>query len=163
VNYKDVHRLVIAPSNPDRMYLATGEGLYRSNDGGETWEHLTRRDWRIGYPDGLVLSPRDPDVVFVAGAERSPDFWRESHHANAGVARSRDGGRTWETLQRGLPENTRANIEATSVHAAPDGYTLFVATTDGDVFASQDEGEYWTRIVSGLAPISKSGHYRKLR
>jgi photosystem II stability/assembly factor-like uncharacterized protein len=163
VNYKDIHRLVLCPSHPDLMYMTTGEGLYRSEDGGESWEHLTRRDGRVGYPDGLALSPRDPNVVFMAGAANSPDFWRESHHANACVVRSHDAGRTWEVVQRGMPENMRANIEALSLHAWPSGYTVFVATTDGDVFASQDEGEYWTRIASGLAPISKSGHYRKLR
>jgi hypothetical protein len=56
----------------------------------------------------------------------------------------------------------RANIEAMSVHVEPDGFSLVIGTTDGDVFTSEDEAESWTQIARGLAPISKLGHYLPL-
>src|SRR5207237_925440 len=63
--YRDVHRLVIAASDPDRMHLATGDGLYASEDGGESWTHQQRRTDRVGYPDALFLDPNDDDVVYL--------------------------------------------------------------------------------------------------
>lgn len=161
--YRDVHRLVLRPSNPDVMYITSGEGLYCSTDGGEHWEHLTNRSFRIGYPDQLHVSPYDDKVMFMSGSSKSPNFWRDSHVAESTVARSRDGGRSWEVLEQGLPKSMRANIEAISMAVWPDGYALFAGTTDGDVFHSDNEGKSWSRIAAGLPPVSKVGHYRFLR
>src|SRR5712692_7481435 len=109
--YKDVHRCLLLPSDPTVMYITAGTGFYRSPDGGQTWEHLTDRNYRIAYPDALQFSPFDDSVLFMAGSERSPGRWHETHTANAAIARSRDGGRTWEILSAGLPERLRGNIE----------------------------------------------------
>jgi photosystem II stability/assembly factor-like uncharacterized protein len=160
--YKDVHRLVMRPSNPDALYMTGGAGLYLSTDGGETWEQLSTTRARIGYPDALLISPFDNDLMFMAGAIASPGEWRRTHDADAGIARSRDGGRTWELLTRGLPEHIYGNMEAMSMSVWPDGFAMFAGTTDGDVFASEDQGESWSRIAGGLAPVSKGGHYRAL-
>jgi photosystem II stability/assembly factor-like uncharacterized protein len=54
--YKDVHRIVVSPSNPRTLYLSSGDGLYGSTDGGATWEHLIPPDGPIGYPDALLLA-----------------------------------------------------------------------------------------------------------
>jgi len=161
--YKDVHRLVLRPSNPDVMYFTGGEGLYCSQDRGETWEHLTTRASRIGYPDQLLISPYDDKTMFMAGSAQSPNAWRQTHVANAAIARSRDGGKNWEILERGLPKPMRGNIEAMTMAIWADGFALFIANTDGEVYSSDDEGENWSKIASGLAPISKVGHYRFLQ
>lgn len=161
--YKDVHRTVLRPSNPDVMYISGGEGLYCSSDGGETWEHLTDRSWRIGYPDQLLLSPVDDQVMFLAGASKSPNSWRETHTAESAVARSHDGGRSWKILEPGFPKPMRGSIEAMSIAVWPNGFGFFLGTTDGDVWYSGDEGESWLRIATGLAPVSKVGHYRALQ
>jgi photosystem II stability/assembly factor-like uncharacterized protein len=160
--YRDLHRCILRPSNPDEMYFTGGAGLYYSADGGEHWEHLSNRQARIGYPDGFLFSPEDDQVLFMAGAHRDPGSWRQSHDADAAIARSRDGGRTWETLTNGWPEHMRGNAEARSMGVWPGGYTLFVGTTDGEVYASEDRGDTWTRIAGDLEPISKGGHYRPL-
>jgi photosystem II stability/assembly factor-like uncharacterized protein len=70
--YADVHRLVINPTNPNRLYVPGGDGLYGSRDGGQTWTHLTNRAMRIGYPDGLVMHPRLHRLMFMAGAIEDP-------------------------------------------------------------------------------------------
>jgi len=159
--YKDVHRLVIRPSNPDQIYFTGGMGLYSSSDGGQTWDHLTLRTWRIGYPDALFTSPFDDQVMFMAGASKAPQHWREMKTAGAMVARSGDAGRNWEILE-GFPKSLRGNIEAMSMAVWSDHFALFVGTTDGEVFLSEDEGESWSQIATGLAPVSKMGHYRQL-
>jgi photosystem II stability/assembly factor-like uncharacterized protein len=160
--YRDIHRLVQRPSNPDEMYFTGGAGLYYSADGGETWEHLSTHRARIGYPDALMFSP-DESLMFMAGSACSPGDWRTTHDADAAVGRSRDGGRTWEILTQGLPAHIVGNFEAMTMASWPGGFTLFAATTDGDVFASEDGGESWATIASDLAPISKGEHYVPLR
>jgi hypothetical protein len=53
----------------------------------------------------------------------------------------------------------QGNVEAMSLHARPEGCSLFAATTAGEVFVSEDSGDSWTLAVTDLAPISKGGHY----
>jgi photosystem II stability/assembly factor-like uncharacterized protein len=158
--YEDVHRIVIPPTHPDRVYISGGDGLWNSEDAGATWGHLTDRSYRIAYPDGLVAHPDIDGLLFQSGAICSPNGWRESHTADPKVARSRDGGKNWELLERGLPEHIHGNIEAMSMEVFPGGFTLSMGTTDGDVYFSEDQGDSWSSVASGLAPISKGGHWR---
>jgi len=161
--YRDVHQIFLRPSNPDEIFMTGGMGLYYSPDAGETWEHLTGRDFRIGYPDQLVFSPADDRVLFMSGSATNPGKWRQSHNANATVMRSPDGGRTWEPASKGLPENMRANIEAMCLYSWNGGFSIFAGNTDGDIFCTDDAGQSWTTIATGLAPVSKGGHYRPLQ
>ena len=161
--YRDVHLLVLAPGRPDELFLTTGIGLYFSADAGERWERLTRSDFRIGYPDHLIVSPRDERELFMSGASADPTTWHDSHHAAGTVMRSRDRGHTWADASAGLPQDGRANIEAMSIAIFPGGFTLFAGNTDGAVFASDDAAEHWTPVAAGLAPVSKVGHYRHLQ
>jgi photosystem II stability/assembly factor-like uncharacterized protein len=171
--YVDVHRLMTADARPNEVWMATGRGLYHSPDQGASWalhtlpgvdpEGYHRRNDGISYPDALIMRPQEPDVMFTAGASASPGGWRNINGAFAHIGRSRDGGRTWEYMKNGLPQNSPANIEAMTMAEYPGGFSLIAATTHGDVFFSEDEGEHWTTIAEELAPISKSGHYKALR
>jgi photosystem II stability/assembly factor-like uncharacterized protein len=159
--YKDVHRVVIRPSNTAQVFMAGGGGIYYSGDGGESWEHRPSTS-RISYPDALLLAPRDERVMFAAGGGAAPPDWREFHRAESTVLHSRDGGLTWAAAGGGVIDSLRANIEAMCLTAWPGGSALFAGTTDGEVFASEDEATTWTRIASGLAPVSKAHHYQSL-
>lgn len=159
---RDAHRIALRASNPDEIYLSSGVGLTYSADRGATWERLTGTTMRIGYPDGMLLSPLDDRVVYMCGSITNPGQWMATHDADAAIGRSRDGGRTWEELRAGLPAHIKANFEAMSVAAWPGGFALFTGTTSGDVFASEDGGERWEQIASGLSPISKTLHYMML-
>jgi photosystem II stability/assembly factor-like uncharacterized protein len=160
--YRDIHKLVPTSSDPRRLYMSTGVGVYRSDDGGESWRKLTESDFAIAYPDHLIVSPRDEQMVFVSGASTTPDVWRETHAAKSVVMCSRDGGAHWQLSARGLPIDGRAAIEAMSVAIADGAYELFAANTDGEVYASRDDGGNWSKIASGLAPVSKAMHARYL-
>ena len=160
--YEDVHRVVINPHEPRFMYVTGGDGLYASTDGGASWEHWADTGHEIGgYPDQLVFHPRNPKLMFVAAAKDSPGAWRTTHFAGSRISRSRDGGRSWEVLGGGLPDRMQANVEAMCLEAWGEGEScsLFAATTAGEVWASDDAGETWYVASSGLAPISKGGHY----
>jgi photosystem II stability/assembly factor-like uncharacterized protein len=160
--YSDVHQIKLRPSDPDEIFMATGAGLYHSADRGAAWAELTGADFRIGYPDQLIFSPEDDRTLFLAGSRETPADWRHTHTAHGTVMRSRDGGHTWETCGRGIPDDLHANIEALAVAAYSGGFALYAGTTDGEIYSSDDRGETWVIIADGLEAVSKGGHYRNL-
>jgi hypothetical protein len=156
----DAHRVAINALNPDEIYLTGGDGVTRSADAGESWERVATPSMRIGYPDAAFCSPLEDGVLFAAGAGGRPHSWRATGNAEATIVRSADRGRTWGTLGLG---SLRGNIEAVTLVAVPGDFGFFVATTDGEVFASSDRGARWSLIARGLPPISKGGHYQTVR
>jgi photosystem II stability/assembly factor-like uncharacterized protein len=158
--YRDIHQVVLRPSNPDEIFMNTGIGFYHSPDRGKTWEHRTGPESRVGYPDQLVFSTLDDNVLFISGARQDPTNWRTTHTADAVVLKSLDAGRIWHEAGTGLPSPMQHNIEAMSVAGYPGGFDLFIGDTGGNVYWSQDQAASWTLIASGLAPVSKGGHYR---
>jgi photosystem II stability/assembly factor-like uncharacterized protein len=160
--YRDIHNIVMVPSNPDHVFMTTGVGLYQSLDGGETWERLTGEEFRLAYPDHICLSP-DEKTLFMSGARLHPGHWHGKHVADTTIVRSRDGGTSWDVEPKGFSVAPRANIEAMSLASYPGGYTVFVGDTEGTVFASEDGGDSWTRITDALAPVTKGDHAAALR
>ncbi len=161
---RDVHRIVQAPWAPDILFLANGGiGCFRSADAGEHWEHIPELDREIRYPDAMVASPRDDHMLIVCGARGNPFSWFRSGKAEGMVMRSRDGGKSWEPAKQGLPIGGRANFEAMTIVSSPEGISLFVGDTDGDIFLSEDLGGRWSKIMEGGPPIAKSGHHVLLR
>jgi photosystem II stability/assembly factor-like uncharacterized protein len=158
--------LAVAPSNPDIIYvgsgeglrrpdLSTGDGIYKSTDGGQTWEHLGLRDaFQIG---AIVVDPHDPNRVFVAalGHPYGPN-------AERGVFRSLDGGATWEKVLY-KDENTGAIDLAFDAQNAQIVYADMWAsrrppwTTGGayngpgsGLYKSTDGGATWRQLTQGL-------------
>ena len=157
--YRDVHRLVISENDPRLFYLATGEGLYRSGDGGRSWEHLMPRAGRIGYPDFLFFDPRDDGILFLGGARNDPGKWFGDPMADSIVARSTDGGRSWLELDHGMPSPVAPAFEAMCLHHWDGGMMLAVGTATGEIYVSENAGASWTRIVDNAAPVSKDHHH----
>ncbi|MGD8323518.1 MAG: glycosyl hydrolase [Gammaproteobacteria bacterium] len=158
--YRDNHRLLIRPSNPQELFMCGGEGLYFSPDAGESWQHLTTRDDRIGYPDGMFIDPRDQRTLYMAGPSEPPRRWGETGVANATVMRSTDGGHDWEEINTGLPDPVVGNIEALGLYHCGAQVMLLAGTATGQVFACENAGDPWYLVAEGLPPISKGGHYR---
>ena len=159
---EDVHRTVINPLNPDLMYVTTGVGMYVTADGGKTWEQRTDQQHPIGgYPDLLVHHPRQPQLMFVASAEKGPGSWFQDHYAGSRISRSADGGQTWQAVRHGFPDRPlRTAFEAMCLEDWGESFSLFAATATGEVWCSDDGGEHWSEVLSGLAPVSKGPHYR---
>jgi photosystem II stability/assembly factor-like uncharacterized protein len=156
----DIHRTVINPLNPNQMYITTGVGMYASGDGGATWEQWTDLQHEIGgYPDLLVLHPRQPERMFVASAKKGPGSWFQEHYAGSRISKSSDGGRTWVPVQLGGPDRLRTAFEALCLEDWGASFSLFGATATGEVWCSDDGGEHWTEVIRGLAPVSKGMHY----
>lgn len=157
---EDVHRTVINPLNPDQMYVTTGVGMYVTADGGKTWDQWTDQQHEIGgYPDFLVHHPRQPELMFVASALKGPGSWYRDHYAGSRISRSIDGGRTWQTVPHGFPHRLRPAFEAMCLEDWGASFSVLGATATGEVWCSDDGGEHWREVLSGLAPISKGSHY----
>ena len=140
----------------------TGVGLYRSSDCGDHWERLTGEEFRLAYPDHMMLSP-DEKILFMSGAKFHPGFWMGTHVADTTIMRSRDHGRSWDTEPKGFAVAPRANIEALTMACWPGGYELFVGDTEGTVHMSEDGGDSWTRIADEVGCVTKGNHAAALR
>ena len=159
VRSPDLHRTVIDPRDPDRIFAPGGDGVYVTSDGGSSWEHWMDRQHEVGgYPDQLMYLPSNPDIMVIASSRTGPRSWRRTGTADAKVARSVDGGRNWEVLTNGYPRELHGNIEAMCLEEAEGAFSLFAGTTDGEVLWSPDGGDTWSMIATGLAPISKGIH-----
>lgn len=145
-----VHRLVVHPAAPDRLYQQNHCGVYRSDDRGETWLDIT-----AGLPSGfgyaLATDPGDADVAYVIPEESS--HMRTAVGGRLRVYCTRDGGRSWEALTRGLPqEHAYVSIlreGMTNDALAPVG--VYFGTSSGHLFGSADGGESWS-LVAGYLP-----------
>ncbi|MCR4375574.1 MAG: hypothetical protein NUW22_12065 [Acidobacteria bacterium] len=125
VGLKDTYqiaRIVTHPKDPNVVYVAavgnlwgaTGtRGLFKTSDGGHTWQKLTNGlpdDVRTGATE-IVMDRSRPDTLYVAMYERLRRPWRfDSGGPNGGIFKSTDGGRSWRTLTKGLPEGPTGRI-----------------------------------------------------
>jgi hypothetical protein len=156
----DIHRLALHPGRPERIIAATGWGMIASDDRGASWRNGERLPG-IDYPIPLVVHPDDPDLLFVAGGEGWPPNWYRIGRSRAKIARSRDGGRSWQRLLGGLPDGQRPTFGGLALEAWDGGFAVLAADTDGQIYESRDGGERWS-VVAEAAPVSKGEQYRGL-
>lgn len=145
-----VHKLIVHPANPDRLYQQNHCGVYRSDDRGESWTEITGGlPSEFGY--ALATDPSDPDVAWVIPEESS--HMRTTIDGRLRVYRTRDAGRTWEPLGDGLPQE-HAYVSILREGLASDTLDpcgLYFGTSSGHLFASRDRGESWT-LIAGFLP-----------
>jgi photosystem II stability/assembly factor-like uncharacterized protein len=157
--YRDAHRVAIRRSDPREIYMATGDGLCKTVDGGLTWERLTTGSEGVGYPDALFIDPEDESTVYIAGAGGHPGTW-DNVTARPSFLRGTSGGHQWQELRGGFPTPMCGNIEAVSMLHTPGNLSFFAGTAVGEVYASEDRAATWHKIAD-VEPISKAGHYRR--
>ncbi len=148
-----VHNIVRAGGARDRMYQQNHHGVFRSVDGGRTWDAAgAGLPSTFGFP--VVVHPHDPDTVWVFPLN-GDSIGRFPLGASAAVWRSRDAGETWVPLQNGLPTQDCFFTVLRQGMAVDQGTPagLYFGTNSGSVFASPDEGDTWTEIARHLPTI----------
>jgi photosystem II stability/assembly factor-like uncharacterized protein len=147
-----VHKVVRHPSQPDRLFLQNHWGLYRTDDGGESWKDIAH-----GVPSdfgfGMAMHPHDADTVYIVPLES--DEFRCTPDGKLRVYRTRDGGKSWKPLTRGLPQKEAFETvlrDALTTDSLPRAGVYF-GTRSGKLFGSADGGSSWRLIADGLPPI----------
>jgi len=145
-----VHKLLLHPARPGRLYQQNHCGTWRSDDGGDRWSEITP-----GLPSdfGYVLAtdPADADVLFVVPEESSN--MRTTVAGRLRVYRTCDAGATWTPLERGLPQRNAwvSLLREAMTNDALDPVGLYFGTSSGHLFASRDAGEHWA-LIAGFLP-----------
>jgi photosystem II stability/assembly factor-like uncharacterized protein len=147
-----VHKVVRHPARPERFFLQNHWGLYRSDDGGESWTDIAN-----GVPSdfgfGMAIHPHDPDTVYILPLES--DAFRCTPDGKLRVYRTRNGGRSWQALTRGLPQQDAYETvlrDALATDTLPKAGVYF-GTRSGRVYASSDEGTSWRVVAESLPPV----------
>ena len=148
---QDPHRLVHCPSMPDVLWVQHHNGVFRSTDGGRSWGEITAIEpSKFGFAVGV--HPLEPMTAwFVPGVK---DECRIPVDGSLAVARTRDGGQSFEVLRRGLPQHHAYDlIYRHALDVAADGDHLAIGSTTGNLWITADQGERWESLSSTLPPI----------
>jgi photosystem II stability/assembly factor-like uncharacterized protein len=148
-----VHKLVMAAGQPDRFYQQNHCGVFRSKDGTQNWEDVSKG---LSSEFGFVFGahPRDPNTGWVIPLSH-PEEGRYAPGGSLGVWRTKDSGDRWERHGDGLPqENAYVGVyrEAMAVDRL-DPVGVFFGTSTGQLYGSVDEGETWSLVAENLPPI----------
>ncbi len=153
VDPRDSNVVWVAAQGP--LWKAGGErGLYKTTDGGESWELMLEISEHTGVTD-FVFDPRDPDVIVAASYQRRRRVWTLIDGGpEGGLHKTTDGGATWRKLSSGLPAGDVGRIGLAISPVDPDVLYAVIeaANEDGGFFRSQDRGESWEKrsdYVSG--------------
>src|SRR5499427_5945022 len=154
---RHIGRVRAHPANPDLVYVAAlghahgpndERGVYRSMDGGASWDLVLHRGPEAGAVD-LAMDPRNPRILYAAFWQSRRLPWRlDSGGPGSGLWRTTDGGDTWTDLSRrpGLPKGTLGRIGVAASPARRGRLWAIVEAEDGAVFRSDDDGEHWERL-----------------
>src|SRR5581483_1891086 len=160
IHSSSVGAVAVAPSNPDVVYIGTGEadirgniiqgdGAYKSTDGGKTWTHIGLANTQVIAK--IRVDPTNPNLVYVAAF---------GHHAapspDRGVYRSKDGGQTWKQIlfrdaktaanELILDPNNPRVIYAALWEAYRNSWEMSSGGPGSGLFKSTDGGDHWTEI-----------------
>jgi hypothetical protein len=146
------HKMRYDSKNPARIYLQNHPGVYRSDDGGDSWIDIAEGlPSQFGFP--LVAHPSRADTAYLIPLES--DNFRVPLEGSVKVWRTRDAGESWEALGVGLPNRdcyfSVLRDAFTSDRLSPAG--LYFGTRGGQMFASRDEGESWNSIANWLPAV----------
>jgi hypothetical protein len=149
---QDAHRLAACAADPDVIWCQHHNGIFRSVDRGATWDEIVDVEPSVfGFAVGA--HPHDPDTAWFVPAQK--DEMRIPVDGRMVVTRTRDGGKSFEVLSRGLPERHAYHLvyrHALDVDA--EGERLAIASTTGSLWISEDAGDSWVPVTSTLPPIA---------
>jgi len=147
---QDPHRVVQSPADPRVMWAQHHNGIFHTTNGGDAWHELTAKPSSFGF--AVAVHPAEPQTAWFVPAQSDEN--RVPVDGRIVVTRTRDGGRSFQVLDRGLPQANAWHIvfrHALDVDAR--GQSLAFGSTTGSLWTSDDAGDNWQCISSDLPPI----------
>ena len=171
---RQIAKIRTHPDNADLVYAAVfghafGEnperGVYRSKDGGATWENVLHVSEKAGAID-ITIDKNNPRIIYAAFWQAYRNFWQiSSGGEDSGIWRSMDGGDTWENISanKGLPKGLLGKIGLAASPAQPGRVWAIVENQpDGGLYRSDDYGESWVVGSKDNRYISRAWYYMHL-
>ncbi|MDP3224610.1 MAG: exo-alpha-sialidase [Rubrivivax sp.] len=150
-NTQDPHRIQRCAAQPDVLWCQHHGGIWRSTDNGASWQEVKAPLSSFGF--AVAVHPDDGNTAwFVPGVK---DERRVPVDGALVVNRTRDGGKTFDTLRQGLPQQNAFDlVYRHGLDVAGDGQTLMMGSTTGNLWATADAGDSWQTVSTHLPPIA---------
>ncbi|HEX3559327.1 MAG TPA: hypothetical protein VHU19_08980 [Pyrinomonadaceae bacterium] len=170
---RHIARVRVHPRNPDLVYVAAighafgpneQRGVFRSKDGGKTWEKVLYRNPQAGA-DELVFDPTNPNILYASFWQFIRKPWTfESGGQGSGLFKSTDGGDTWAELTHapGLPRGIVGKIGIAVSPANPDRVWAIVEAEDGGIFRSDNGGRTWAKTNESRNLRQRAWYYTRI-
>lgn len=152
-NSEHIGMIAVDPRNSDVVYVAAygplwsaggDRGLYKTTDGGETWEKILEISEHTGINE-VHLDPRDPDVIYATAHQRRRHVWTYiSGGPESAIYKSTDGGASFDKLSRGLPSGDVGRIGMDISQVNPD--VLYACIEGSGFYRSMDRGASWSKM-----------------
>ena len=173
---QQIPALAVDPHDPNRIFAAvlghpygpsTERGIFRSTDGGQTWQKVLYKDENTGGCD-IEMDPSNPNVLYACMWEVREGPWEDNNEFNGtagGLFKSSDGGTTWQQLTNGLPKNL-SQVNVAIADSQPSRLYATVATTaEADYesaaglgfYRSDDAGQSWYEVTKDPRPAMRIG------
>ena len=168
-----ISRIRVHPVDPDVVYVAAfghaagsneTRGIFRSRDGGATWDNVLSRNHKTGGVD-LVIDRSDPDVLYAALWEAyRVSYQMSSGGPGSGLFKSMDGGETWTELTRkpGMPDGVIGKIGVAVSPADSNRIWAIVENDNGGVFRSNDGGDTWAKVNEERRLRQRAFYYSRI-
>ncbi len=163
---QQIPQIAVDPRNPDHLLVAVAghpygpneeRGIFRSTDGGRTFEKVLYKDENTGAAD-VLIDPSNSEVAYASLWEAREGPWENGawNGTGGGIFKSTDGGKTWQQLVKGLPEGiVQANL--TIGASSPNRLFASVATRGVSLYRSDDGGENWIIATTDPRPAARIG------
>jgi len=167
-NGQQIPQIAVDPRDPNRLFVAVlghpygpneERGIFRSLDGGQTFEKVLYKDENTGAND-VELDPSQPNTVYAAMWEARQGPWENGAWSgtNGGIFKSTDGGATWHPLTKGLPEEGVVQANLAIAPSNPSRIFAAIATPRSTaIYRSDDAGESWSQATTDTRPAARIG------
>jgi len=146
----DPHLVSLCPANPDHVWQQNHCGVFYSSNGGKQWQEVSRVEQGVHFGFPVAVDARDGRTAWLVPGRS--DAQRMTLDAGLFVARTQDGGQTWQQLREGLPQERAHDVVYR--HALDiSGDTLVFGSTTGNVYISEDRGESWHTLGNNFPPV----------